>query len=190
MTVSKKDGRITIHEAATFGTKNGIPWSEVKTIFDAADADKDGKITIREWEAALPVSEAVLEDFRAGFRDLDLDGDKLISNAEWMAYCNGWMVPHPSKMACEEMFDVADTKEPKGQLDYAEFRIGGEKCKTVDDGSCSLLAVSTSNVKRGFLSLLRKNDALMKNGIAASSVPLHAAQFLGAFQHRYKRHTR
>jgi len=48
------DDVITVDEAATFGVKNGIPWSEIKPIFSKIDQNYDGQITLDEFNAQQP----------------------------------------------------------------------------------------------------------------------------------------
>ncbi len=61
------DGRLTIDE---------IQFSLVQVLFTSRDADKDGKLTVKEW--TVPGEEAGIETFRAH----DLNGDGLVTFAE------------------------------------------------------------------------------------------------------------
>jgi len=131
-----KDGVITIHEAATYGVKNGVPWGEIRPIFDVMDMNKDNEISREEFDQAHPVSHAVFQDFRAGFKDIDLDSDGLISENEWMSYCNGWMTKKPQQHVCEELFKAGDTEAPMGEIDQHEFYTAGSHCSSIDDGDC------------------------------------------------------
>jgi Ca2+-binding EF-hand superfamily protein len=173
-----RDGVITMDEAATYGTSNGVPWREVKPIFDVMDLNKDHKITRKEFDDAHPVSHAVFQDFEAGFKDLDLDSDGLISDYEWMSYCNGWMTKKAQAGTCKDIFKAADVDSPHGQIDRREFDTAGPRCSTVDDGHCSmLLAIATKPTHhRGYALLLR--------GSRATSAPtlFRGAQLLGALR--------
>jgi Ca2+-binding EF-hand superfamily protein len=137
------DGNATADEVATFALKVGVPWSQAKVLFDIIDTDHDGIITHKEFHSSLPVSEVITENLRTGFREIDFDGDNLISHDEWIAYCSGWLTPKVPKATCEELFKAADYEDPKNYIDDVEFRAGGEKCQSVDDGDCSLLAISS-----------------------------------------------
>jgi len=132
-----RDNVLTLDEAATFGVKNGVPWSEVKPIFEYLDSNGDGEVTVDEFNNAKPDSEKMIQDFRPGFRDIDLDGDNLISRVEWMAFCNGWMSPHPTKQVCDELFNASDTMSPKDEIDRSEFVNAGKECISIDDGNCA-----------------------------------------------------
>lgn len=132
-----RDNVLTLDEAATFGVKNGVPWSEVKPIFEYLDSNGDGEVTVDEFNNAKPDSEKMIQDFRPGFRDIDLDGDNLISRVEWMAFCNGWMSPHPTKSVCDELFNASDTMRPKEEIDRSEFENAGKECVDIDDGHCA-----------------------------------------------------
>jgi Ca2+-binding EF-hand superfamily protein len=131
-----KDGVITVNEAATFGVKNGVPWSEIKPVFQHVDANSDGKITSKEFSAEEDSNSKLFQDLRAGFADIDLDGDGLISNDEWMGFCHGWMTPHPPEKLCKQLFKVADTSDPKNMVNRQEFEQAGKECDSVDDGNC------------------------------------------------------
>jgi Ca2+-binding EF-hand superfamily protein len=131
-----KDGVITINEAATFGVKNGVPWSEIKPVFQHVDANGDGKITSKEFSAEEESNSKLFQDLRAGFADIDLDGDGLISKDEWMGFCHGWMTPHPPEKLCKQLFKVADTSDPKNMVNRQEFEQAGKECDSVDDGNC------------------------------------------------------
>lgn len=132
-----RDNVLTLDEAATFGVKNGVPWSEVKPIFEYLDSNGDGEVTVDEFNDAKPDSEKMIQDFRPGFRDIDLDGNNLISRTEWMAFCNGWMSPHPTKQVCEELFNASDTARPTEEIDRSEFENAGKECVNIDDGRCA-----------------------------------------------------
>jgi len=132
-----RDNVLTLDEAATFGVKNGVPWAEVKPIFEYLDSNGDGEVTVDEYNNAKPESDKIIQDFRPGFRDIDLDGDNLISRTEWMAFCNGWMSPHPTKQVCVELFNASDTMNPKDEIDRSEFENAGKECSTIDDGNCA-----------------------------------------------------
>lgn len=132
-----RDNVLTLDEAATFGVKNGVPWSEVKPIFEYLDSNGDGEVTVDEFNNAKPDSEKIIQDFRPGFRDIDLDGDNLISKTEWMAFCNGWMSPHPTRQVCDELFNASDTMRPKDEIDRSEFENAGKECVNIDDGNCA-----------------------------------------------------
>jgi len=130
----KRDSVITVDEAATFGVKNGVPWSEIKPVFEVLDANKDGSISKSEFETNKILHQQFLKDFRTGFKDIDLDGDTMISRKEWMAFCDGWMTPHPTEKVCKGLFDAADIQVPKGQIDRSEFERAGKQCHPKEDG--------------------------------------------------------
>jgi len=160
-----KDGIITIDEAATFGTKTGVPWGEVKPIFDAIDMNKDGNISREEWNEAHPVSREMLEDLRAGFKDIDLDANNMINDEEWLAFCNGWMVPKLAADKCHELFVAADVSLPTGSIDRTEFEGAGK-------GSPVAALLASRRKGRGVLLTLVQSS---------SSKRTHPAiQFLGA----------
>lgn len=133
----KRDSQITIDEAATFGVKNGVPWSEIKPIFETLDKNGDGKISKDEFNRNTTLHQKLLEDLRPGFQDIDLDGNNLISTQEWLAFCHGWMTPHPTEKTCNSLFDAADTLKPKGEIDRSEFENAGRECHSIDDGDCN-----------------------------------------------------
>lgn len=165
-----RDNFVTVHEAATFGMKNGIPWSEIAPIFEVVDMDKDNRISRKEFDQGHPVSKAILEDLRAGFRDIDLDNNYLIDVQEWMLYCDGWMVPRPSTATCEELFKTADSSEPMGTLDHSEFVNGGKR-------SGNLLAVRV----RGGL-----DDGRIDSTRSIASKSVTAKQLLGSVYWRHR----
>eukprot|EP00927_Polykrikos_kofoidii_P071752 TRINITY_DN67982_c0_g1_i1.p1 TRINITY_DN67982_c0_g1~~TRINITY_DN67982_c0_g1_i1.p1 ORF type:complete len:406 (-),score=64.07 TRINITY_DN67982_c0_g1_i1:188-1405(-) len=165
-----RDNFITVHEAATFGMKNGIPWSEIEPIFKVVDMDKDNRISRKEFDEGHPVSKAILEDLRAGFRDIDLDNNNLIDVQEWMLYCDGWMVPRPSTATCEELFEAADLSEPTGRLDHSEFDKGGKR-------SGFLVAVHV----RGRLA-----DGRIDSTRGVTSTSVNARQLLGSVCRRHR----
>lgn len=143
-----KDGIITVNEAATFGVSNGIPWAEIEPIFEAMDINHDNEITKAEYGEALPVSHAMFQDFRAGFRDLDLDSDGVISDKEWMSYCTGWMAPKPDQATCQSLFQAADKFNPKGEIDQHEFETAGRHCDSIDDKDCAMLLALKGAARR------------------------------------------
>lgn len=124
----QRDGIVTMDEAATFGTMNGVPWGEIQPIFQYLDKDHNQNVTRLEYETAHPVSKDMLQDFRAGFADIDLNGDNMISSEEWMAFCHDWVHPHPSIEKCNELMSEADTRAPKGEIDRVEFEVGSRAC--------------------------------------------------------------
>jgi hypothetical protein len=163
----KQDGLVTPDEVATYCLMNGIPYSEGKVLFDVVDVNHDGLISRKEFSESHPVGDSVLEDLRPSFRDIDFDGDTLLSSKEWMSFCHGWMVPNLTIGTCRDLFDVSDTNKPKGFIDDAEFKTAGSKCKSVDDGNCSLLAIAwqlgghrfRGKRKKAELALLRGSQA-------------------------------
>lgn len=165
----KRDNNVTIDEAATWGVRNGVPWSEIKPLFGVVDTNGDHIITNVEFEAGKPFDEALMEDFRAGFRDVDLDGNGMISKLEWDAWCEGWMSPRPTPEVCEELFRVSDTEQPKGEIDAKEFEEGGKECKSVDDGDCSkLLQAKSNSVARGTAGTALRNSHQHQHQLHAS----------------------
>jgi Ca2+-binding EF-hand superfamily protein len=172
-----RDNFVTLDEAATFGVKNGIPWSEVKPIFDICDENHDNRLSRDEFEKAHPVGTAVLKDFRANFHDIDIDGDNLISYREWMVYCDGWMAPRPSSEKCQELFNKADVENPKGSVDHSEFDNGGPR-KASGNGS-------------GFLLAIAAKGGQMTGNVGSwrtlTSTNVAAGQMLGALCRRHRR---
>jgi len=85
----------------------------VDDIFDAADTDGSGEITITEWEAGALQSLECMSDecIRAAFRVFDADGDGSISQEELQRICD---------LAPEELgnFDL----NGDGVLDFEEFK--------------------------------------------------------------------
>jgi hypothetical protein len=168
-----KDGVVTQDEAATFCVKNAIPWSEGKLLFHALDIDHDGNISQSEYYLNHSVSRKILEDLQPDFSDLDLDKDSLVSRKEWMSFCNGWMVPKLAAGTCKDLFDTADTAEPKDFVDSAEFMTAGPKCKSVDDGNCNLFlavaarlgsSISRSSSPRSTTPQRERGLALLRGG--------------------------
>lgn len=116
-----RDNVITQDEAATWGMKNGVPWSEMKGLFTRFDKSNNSRLERMEFEAAEPESQAFLNGLGATFEDIDYNGDKLISEPEWLAFCHGWMTPKPSESACKDIFHEADTDAPHDLIDQWEF---------------------------------------------------------------------
>lgn len=174
-----RDNVLTLDEAATFGVKNGVPWSEVKPIFEYLDSNGDGEVTVDEFDDAKPDSEKMIQDFRPGFRDIDLDGDNLISRIEWMAFCNGWMTPHPTKQVCEELFNASDTTTPTEEIDRSEFENAGKECNNIDEGRCAFFVqmVAHHNARRVKLAAI----------VQASWQPRTGAELFSELLHRHKR---
>lgn len=131
-TVAARDGVITQDEAATWGMKNGVPWSEMKGLFVRFDRNNNSKLEKREFEAALPNSQNFLSSLGSSFEDIDYNGDKLISEPEWLAFCNGWMTPKPSEAVCKEIFKEADVDAPHDLIDKVEF--AGTEDEENEDG--------------------------------------------------------
>lgn len=174
----KRDSVITINEAATFGVKNGVPWSEIKSIFEALDADKDGSISKAEFNTNKTLHQKFLEDLRTGFKDIDLDGDNLISSKEWMAFCNGWMTPHPTEKVCNALFKAADTLAPKGEIDRSEFEHAGKQCHSIDDGDCEqptkgTLLQAGSRKSQSLAEIVRRSAPRTGEGLFALLVRRH-----------------
>jgi Ca2+-binding EF-hand superfamily protein len=163
------DGYITVNEAATYGVRNGVPWGEIQPIFKVMDADGDNKIIHGEFEKAYPVSHAMFQDFRAGYKDIDLDHDGVITNNEWMSYCSGWMDPvRPDQATCQDLFKAADKFEPFGEIDKHEFETAGHHCHSVDDKHCAtLLALKrAAAVPRGS----KEDQASVDQGSSRSAI--------------------
>jgi Ca2+-binding EF-hand superfamily protein len=180
------DGVATINEVATFALKNGIPWSEAKVLFDIVDQNHDSKITRQEFHDSFPVSESVLEDLHTGFQAIDHDGDHMISHEEWIAYCNGWLAPKLEKATCEDLFATADTQEPKGLIDDAEFKAAGKRCKSVDDGNCSLLAITSRSGGQPHAAA-SNGLALLRGAKKGQQLRLRGEQLFGTMMRHWKR---
>lgn len=177
----KRDNVVTLNEAATFGVENGIPWSEVKPIFEYVDANHDGEITKDEFDNSKDAKK-IIQDFRPGFRDIDLDGDNLISKTEWMAFCDGWMTPHPTKEVCTELFKASDTMKPKDEIDRQEFENAGKECKSIDDGNCEeFIQLGHNNVNRRIARRIP-----LAATVLSSWQPRTGAQLFQALLHRHK----
>jgi hypothetical protein len=116
-----RDNVVTQDEAATWGMKNGVPWSEMKGLFIRFDENNNSRLEKGEFEAAEPNSQAFLNGLGATFEDIDYNGDKLVSEPEWLAFCHGWMTPKPSESKCKEIFHEADTDAPHDLIDQWEF---------------------------------------------------------------------
>jgi len=174
------NGVITVNEAATFGTKNGIAWYKMKPIFDAIDADKNGEITREEYKLKqMPMSQDMLETLSPGFADLDLNGDGALELPEWKGFCEGWMDPKPSAALCDALFQGADTSDPRGQLSREEFDKGGSNCKTLDDGNCAFLQTAASSSGRIGARLGRSKERSLATWSTSHLRPQTAAQALG-----------
>lgn len=150
----KRDNIVTVDEAATWGSMNGVPWYEIKPIFKALDKDHDNQISKEEFEKALPTSENMIKEFRAGFKDIDLNGDSQIDDKEWQAYCAGWMTPKPNATVCTKLFVSADTKGPKGTIGIAEFNLEKDEANATKD--------EADKTKAGEESLLQSNANFLR----------------------------
>lgn len=179
---SNNDSQITVHEAATFSVRNGVPWGDIKPIFDTVDTNHDHIITKEEFLANHGEASDVLQDLRARFRDIDINQDGFVSSDEWMAYCDGWMVSNISRETCAHMFEAADRNEPKGAIDREEFDGAGAHCKGIDDGNCA-----------GFLSLTRSTSTRFlgtaRSKLVSREPTLSAPKLFGDAlrQHRQRR---
>lgn len=169
---SDHDEIITPDEAATFGTKNGVPWSEIKPIFKFLDKNHDKNITEVEFDNHHPISKRMLEDFRTGFADIDLDGNNMISSEEWRAFCHDWMRPHPTPEKCNTLFKDADTRAPKDEIDRIEFEVGAKACTA----NCVAMLQGKSKQSKKYS---------LKGMVHSKSRPPTAAQQLGAYVRRW-----
>jgi len=121
-------------------------------------------------------------NFRASFHAIDLNGDSYIEEKEWLAYCNGWMTPRPeSKEICAQMFKAADERAPYGEIDYPEFKKGGSRCNTVDDGDCNFVQVNMASHANEHL---RESLA---SWVRSRNSPHRASHLFGALLRRHRR---
>mmetsp|Transcript_71425 Transcript_71425/g.187243 ORF Transcript_71425/g.187243 Transcript_71425/m.187243 type:complete len:203 (-) Transcript_71425:87-695(-) len=116
------DDVVTVHEAALFGLRNGIPWGELRRLFVEVDRNGDHNMTLAEFDADMPASLDMLRSLGSSFTAVDLNGDELIDHEEWLAYCRGWMIPRPSHDKCEELFSEASGRRGDPEhVDRLEF---------------------------------------------------------------------
>jgi len=167
-----QDGIATPDEAATFGTKNGVPWSEIKPIFKFLDKNHDKNVSAKEFDSSRPISKRMIEDFRTGFADIDLDGNNMISSKEWRAFCQDWMNPHPAPKKCNSLFADADTRDPKEEIDRIEFEVGAHQCTA----NCVAMLQGKNHLDTKFA---------MKAMVHSKSRPPNAKQMLGAYVRRW-----
>lgn len=62
--------------------------AEIEALFEQADRDDDGRIDAREFRAVIADLDPGIDDaaLEVGFRSVDVDGDGLISFAEFVAW--------------------------------------------------------------------------------------------------------
>jgi Ca2+-binding EF-hand superfamily protein len=179
------DGFIDMNEAVTYATVNGIPASEVQTIFEHLDKDEDGLVSEAEFESDK--AEEISEDMAPTHSDLDLNGDGFLEWEEWEVACvcgKSYLDTCADESMCKDIFDASDG-DGDGKLTKAEFDSGGDECKTADDGNCDLLASKNPSKVHGIT--IRKLLKVKKSGHSIFTLAKQRARKFKKANHRIKK---
>ncbi|CAK0876236.1 unnamed protein product [Prorocentrum cordatum] len=133
----ERDGVVTEDEAATWSVKNGVPYGEIRNIFDMFDEDGSRTLSEQEFERGQPLAGRVLAGLGAAFESVDRDGSGSVSRHEWLAYCSGWMTPRPPPQSCARLFDdaLASGGGPGGELGRDGFEACGRMAAALQEGA-------------------------------------------------------
>lgn len=103
--------------------------------FSSADTDKSGCLSPRELQAALKKCGADDKIVAEIFVDLDKDGDKKITKAEYMSAMNKMRPSQVDEMKLRRAFKELDA-DGSGKIDAKELKMVLEKCgKKVSDNA-------------------------------------------------------
>ena len=70
------------------------------------------------------------------FRDLDVNGDNMVSKAEFRKALPLLGVPHAGDAECDKLFDEVDV-DGSGRIDYREVRLSVAECGWCTSQRCS-----------------------------------------------------
>jgi len=110
---------LTARPRGTTGTSGTPGASNTLTSFDRADRNRDGRVTVSEWD-----------DTRQAFRDADANRDNVLSRAEYNAAV-GVSTPVGTSGTRNDQFDQLDANR-NNRLERNEWRDGAESFNWLD----------------------------------------------------------